>query len=76
MVTGSLPKVKRPERGVDHPPPPLGLHGLRELYLFIFYFIKSRNIFEINNETVATVRNRQTNRNLTITEAWVQPLWG
>ena len=33
--TGSLPGVKRPERDVDHPPPPIAeVEGRVELYLY------------------------------------------
>jgi hypothetical protein len=67
---------KEAGRGVYQTPPSMGLHGLRELLIFIFYFFKLLNIFEINSETVATVRKKQTERNLAITEAWMQPLWG
>ena len=58
MGTGSFPEVKRPGRGVDHPPHlaprleeelsytsthPVGLHGLSEGDLYL-YFMRKRKI--------------------------------
>jgi hypothetical protein len=58
MDTGSLPGVKGPGRGVDHPPqssaevkeysytstPPLGFHGLLQGEIYLYFILSNRDL--------------------------------